>query len=407
MHRIFPNRDSLCLNFGRTGVFQWNTPNSSMRTQTTEWPQSVAGFTLRSCELAGLTHTPMEPQPRMPYVIFRHMGPHFDSYANSGIPDIIGTQLGRYRSEHEQRAQLLDLLPHLQLIDVGTDLEHRWGDLQTLTDTILSKVGQRPPSHPDHPSTRRSTALTRNSLGQEKHLASLTAECVIHILCNTDLAYRLTERGYKVPGLDYLGSPHGASPLGQPTMVYRFLGDKGEHLNRSEGWGNWFESITRVCKFWHNVTQSRRSNPSYLAVCDYLGEVRGGSTSEARILREIRTSHSTYTQLQSIILGKGSITSNNQVHELICTLCDLTPTLQHLALLNTDTSFTKYRYGNWTQGRKVTGHTRAWFAGQHRAGHLATRPACHERKGVPELDERLPLRHGTPRLGRMRTNCAA
>jgi len=29
----------------------------------------------------------------MPYVIFRDMGPHFDSYANSGIPDIIGTNL--------------------------------------------------------------------------------------------------------------------------------------------------------------------------------------------------------------------------------------------------------------------------------------------------------------------------
>ena len=27
MHRLFPNPDSLCLNFGRTGVFQWNHPN--------------------------------------------------------------------------------------------------------------------------------------------------------------------------------------------------------------------------------------------------------------------------------------------------------------------------------------------------------------------------------------------
>jgi len=136
MHRIFPNPDSLCLNFGRTGVFQWDNPNSSIMTQTTEWPQRVAGHTLRSCELAGLTQTWMEPHPHMPYVIFRDMGPHFDSYANSGIPDIIGTNLELHCCENEQRCQLLYLLPHLQLIDVGTDLEHRLGDLHTLTKLI-------------------------------------------------------------------------------------------------------------------------------------------------------------------------------------------------------------------------------------------------------------------------------
>jgi len=38
----------------------------------------------------------------MPYVIFRDMGPHFDSYANSGIPDIIGTNLELYCCESEQ-----------------------------------------------------------------------------------------------------------------------------------------------------------------------------------------------------------------------------------------------------------------------------------------------------------------
>jgi len=91
MNGLFPNPVSLCLNFGRTGVFQWNQPNSSIMTQTTEWPQSVAVHTLRSCEMAGITHTRGEPHPHMPYVIFRDMGPHFDSYANSGIPNIIGT----------------------------------------------------------------------------------------------------------------------------------------------------------------------------------------------------------------------------------------------------------------------------------------------------------------------------
>ena len=270
MHRLFPKPDSLCLNFGRTGVFQWNQPNSSTMTRTTEWPQEVVGHTLRSCELAGLTHTQMEPQPHMPCVIFRHMGPHFDSYANSGIPDIIGTNLELYCCEHEQRGQLLYLLPHLQLIDVGTDLEHRLGDLQTLTKTILSKTGKRPLSHPDHSTTRRLTTLTVDSLRQEKQQSGFTAECVIYILCNTDLAYRLTDRGYNVPDLDYLGFPYGMSPLGQPMTLNGFLGDVWENLNSSEGWGNWFESITRVCKSWYKVTQRRRSNPSFIAVCDYL-----------------------------------------------------------------------------------------------------------------------------------------
>jgi len=92
MNRIFPNPDSLCLNFGRTGVFQWNYPNSSTLIQTTEWPQKVAGDTPRRCDMGGITHTRVDPQPHMPYVIFRNMSPHFDSYANSGIPKIKGTE---------------------------------------------------------------------------------------------------------------------------------------------------------------------------------------------------------------------------------------------------------------------------------------------------------------------------
>jgi len=43
MHRLFPRPDSLCLNFGRTAVFQWNDPNSSTLKHTTEWPQQIAG----------------------------------------------------------------------------------------------------------------------------------------------------------------------------------------------------------------------------------------------------------------------------------------------------------------------------------------------------------------------------
>jgi len=216
-------------------------------------------------------------------------------------------------------------------------MEHRLEDLQTLTKTILSKKGKRPPSHPDHPTTRRLTTLTIDSLRQEKQQSNFTAECVIHILCNTDLAYRLTDRGYNVPGLDYLGFPYGLSPLGQPMTLNGFLGDKWEYLDRTEGWGNWFESITRVCKSWHIVTQRRRSNPSFLAVCDYLWGARGGLTSETRILREIQTSHNTYTQLQSICVGNEAINTKTQAHELINTLCDLTPTLKQLSLPGTNT----------------------------------------------------------------------
>ena len=56
MNRIFPNPDSLCLNFGRTGVFQWNYPNSLTLIQTTEWPQKIAGDTPRRCDMGGITH---------------------------------------------------------------------------------------------------------------------------------------------------------------------------------------------------------------------------------------------------------------------------------------------------------------------------------------------------------------
>jgi len=216
-------------------------------------------------------------------------------------------------------------------------MEHRLGDLQTLTKTILSRTGKRPLSHPDHPTTHRLTNLTVDSLRHEKLQSGLTAECVIHILCNTDLAHRLTDQGYNVPGLDYLGFPYGVSPLGQPMTLHGFLRDVWGNLNSSEGWGNWFESITRVCKSWHKVTQRRRSNPSFIAVCDYLWGARGGLTSETRILKEIKASHKTYTQLQSICVGHGAINTKTQAHELINTLCDLTPTLRKLHLPGTNT----------------------------------------------------------------------
>jgi len=153
------------------------------------------------------------------------MGPHFDSYANSGIPYIIGPEFELYCCDDERRCQLLYLLPHLQIIDVGTAMEHRLGDLQTLTKAIMSRTGKRPPSHPDHPTTYRLTNLTEDSLQHEKQQCGLTAECVIHILCNTDLANMLTAQGYKASATDYLGFPSDTSPMGDPRFMPGILGD--------------------------------------------------------------------------------------------------------------------------------------------------------------------------------------
>ena len=120
--------------------------------------------------------------------------------------------------------------------------------------------------------------------------------------------------------------------------LHGFLGDVWDNLTCSEsGWGNWFESITRVCKSWHKVTQRRRSNPSYIAACDYLWGARRGLTSETRILKEIKTSHKTYTNLHSIYVGYGAISTKTQAHEIINTLCDLTPTLRKLHMPGTNT----------------------------------------------------------------------
>jgi len=85
------------------------------------------------------------------------------------------------------------------------------------------------------------------------------------------------------------------------------------------------------------VTQRRRSNPSFIAACDYLWGARRGLTSETRILKEIKTSHKTYTNLHSIYVGYGAISTKTQAHELINTLCDLTPTLRKLYMPGTNT----------------------------------------------------------------------
>jgi len=72
----------------------------------------------------------MDPQPQMPYVIFRNMSPHFYSHANSGIPDTTGMTRRFYsgitNTDAEidlQLLQLLHLLPHLNYNDVGAWME--------------------------------------------------------------------------------------------------------------------------------------------------------------------------------------------------------------------------------------------------------------------------------------------
>jgi len=143
MHQLFPSPDSLCLNFGRTALFHLNNPDSSTLKHTTEWPQLIAEDLARRTNQGGITLTRADPQPHMPYVIFRNMSPHFDSHANSGIPCIKGMEHQFYSSRINarryinQQLQLLHLLPHLQLSDVGTYMEHRIGDQQRERETVF------------------------------------------------------------------------------------------------------------------------------------------------------------------------------------------------------------------------------------------------------------------------------
>jgi len=331
LYRLFPNLDSLCLNFGRTCVFQWNNPNSSTLKHTTEWPQQIAGDLSRKYNHGGITLTRADPQSHMPYVIFRNMSPLFDSYTNSGIPDIKGTEHQLYSwDKDDRRLQLLHLLPHLQLSDVGTCMEHRIGDLQTLITAILCRTGRRPLSHPNHSTTHRLTHLNENSLQHEKRQFNSTAECVIHILCKTDLPDILTERGYTASAPDWLGYP-----IGKPGSTGV---DTWGNLNSSEsGWGNWFGIIAQVCKSWHKVAQRRRSNPSHITIHDWHRDIEDWGINGGRILKEIKTSHTTYTKLHSIYVGYGAIHSKTQAHKLVNVLCDLAPTLQKLHMPGTTT----------------------------------------------------------------------
>jgi len=61
MFQLFPRIDSLCLNFGRTGVFQWNDADSSTLRATTEWPQRIAGDLPRRFNQGGIESTRIDP----------------------------------------------------------------------------------------------------------------------------------------------------------------------------------------------------------------------------------------------------------------------------------------------------------------------------------------------------------
>jgi len=155
-----------------------------------------------------------------------------------------------------QKLQLLHLLPHLQLSDVGICIEHRIGDLQTLAEAIMNRTGRRPLSHPNHSTTQRLTQLIDNSLQHERRQFGITADNVINILCKTD------PPDTTASATDYLGYP-----IGNPGSNGV---DTWGHLNRLEsGWGNWFGTIAQVNKSWHKVAQKRRSNPSRITIHDW------------------------------------------------------------------------------------------------------------------------------------------
>jgi len=60
MNILFPRPDSLCLNFGRTAVFQWNDLNSSTLRHTTEWPRRIARDLIRRNNQGGIRNMEMD-----------------------------------------------------------------------------------------------------------------------------------------------------------------------------------------------------------------------------------------------------------------------------------------------------------------------------------------------------------
>ena len=169
----------------------------------------------------------------------------------------------------------------------------RIGDLQQLATAIQESTGQQPASHPNHSTTYRLSHLNAKLLQQERQLLGTRAKNIIHILCKTDLADTLLDRGYTPSAKDYLG--YGAET---PAFTGE---DKWGVLRRTEsGWHDGFVVIGQVCKSWHTVTQKRRSNPSHIT----LSQVRENG---GRAYREIQSSYHTYTKLHSVYLAQGIV----------------------------------------------------------------------------------------------------
>ena len=197
--------------------------------QTTEWPQRIAGDWARRSNVGGITHRKRESQPLLPYIIFRNMRPHFDSYSNSGIPRIQGLthrfHNSRTNTETRQSLQLFHLLAHIQCNGVSNGLESTVKDLQTLARAILHRTGQSSLSNPYHSTTQRLIHLDNESLQQEKRQFGITAELVINILCKTDSPDTSVKDRLQMPPItDYL-----RYPIGQPE---RNGIDTWGHLNR-------------------------------------------------------------------------------------------------------------------------------------------------------------------------------
>jgi hypothetical protein len=257
----------------------------------------------------------------MPYVVFRHMGPHFDSYANSGIPEITGTAHQPFSGRgKEKRPDLLHLLPHLRPNDVGLNALTRIRDLQQLATAIQESTGRRPASHPNHSTTYRLSQLNAKLLQQERQLLGNRAKNIIHILCKTDLADTLLDRGYTPSAKDCLG-------YGAETPVFTGEDNWGVLRRTESGWHDGLVVIGQVCKSWHTVTQKRRSNPSHITISQ---ERENGG----RAYWEIQSSYHTYTKLHSVHLGKWVLKNKTQAHDLVNILYDRVPTLKKLHLPN-------------------------------------------------------------------------
>ena len=145
---------------------------------------------------------------------------------------------------------------------------------------------------------------------------------MINILCRTDPPTTRKKGGQKTPHpMDYLGYPIGKR---QPPEQHDI--DTWGDSNKSEtGWGNWFGIIAGVCKAWNATAQLRRSNPSHITIHDWHSNLENWESYRGRILREISTSHASYSTLHSIYVGGGAIQNKSQARKLINLLCDLQP----------------------------------------------------------------------------------